>query len=281
MKQPRTHTGKSKIIRDKEEEQIYLDLLNYHFKAVTAEKHPDAMMNLIFQRSFEEVLGVSFSKKRISKRKEKAIKNLILQKLRNKYGRWINLTNFKIKNINQCLFATNFNRVYNVEGQGKLYGNPSDSISGGVFYTTHCLERFEERVPPHLYEPITDRLKTSFKSEPTSADIMFGLVMSSNREHGVWEGFKYLNINVGALVLEDLGDVFIAKTFLTPDMLDPGLKWYQALTEKGDNFHCFADLLKYECVKIERPNFLKDRLAETLDSETVEKILTGDLEDLE
>jgi hypothetical protein len=271
---------RSRLIRNKEEEQVYLDLLNHHFKTVTAEKHPDAMLNLIFRESYEKVLGVSFAKERIGKRKAKAIRNLILLKLQKKYGRWINLTNFKIKNINQCLFMTNFNRVYNVEGQGKLYGNPSHSISGGVFYTEHCLERFEERVSPHLYEPVTERLRFTFKAEPTSADIMFGLVMSSNLEHGVWKEFKYLNINVGALVLEDLGDVFIAKTFLTPDMLYADMKWYQALIQEGDQFHYFADLLKHECIKIEQPDFLINRLAKSLDPETIEKIMKGNFEEI-
>lgn len=276
MKQPITSSGKSKLIRNKEEEQIYLDLLNNHFKAVTAEKHPDAMMNLIFRESFEKILGVSFAKKRISRRKGNAIRDLILQKLRKSYGRWISLTNFKIKNVDQCIFRTNFNRIYSVEGQGKLYGSPSNSISGGIFYTAHCLERFEERIPPYFYEPITEKLRKAFKAEPTSADSIFGLVLSCNQEYGVWKDFKYLNLFVGILVLEDLGDVFIAKTFLTPDMLYKDMKWYQPLTKDDDKFHSFADLLKHECKKIEQPDFFINRLAKKYSPETIEKIMKGE-----
>ena len=271
--------NRSRLIRSKEEEQEYLDLLNRHFKTVTAEKHPDAMMNLIFRESYEKVLGSSFAKKRISKRKAKAIRNLILQKLQRKYGRWINLTNFKVKNINQCIFMTNFNRVYNVEGQGKLYGSPSRNIAGGVFFTEHCLERLEERVPSYLYEPVTQRLKTAFKAEPTSADIMFGLILESNQEYGVWKDFKYLNLNVGALVLEDLGDIAIAKTFLTPHMLYEDMKWYLPLIkDEKFKFNCFADLLKHERIPINKPDFLIDRLAETFDPEGIKEIMRGNLE---
>ena len=265
-------TGRSVLVRDKDEEQMYLDLLNLHFKAVTAEEYPDAIMNLIFREAYEKVLGQFYRKNRVSRRKAKKIKEYILTKLRRKYGRWINLTNFKIKDVDRVIFKTNFNRVYDIKGQGKLYGSPSEQLCGNIFYTTHCLERFEERIPEFLYEPVTETLKRSFKADPTSADIIVGLVMTSNLEYGVWKEFKYLNLNVGALVLEDLGDVFIAKTFLTPDMLYEDMRWYTPLLVEGDrfNFNSFADLLKYKCERIEEPDFLINRLAESLAPEVLE-----------
>lgn len=268
---------KSIIKRDKEEEQIYLDLLNLHFKTVTYEKHPDAMMNLIFQEAFNKVLGANFAKKRISQRKEKRIKEAVLHQLRAKYGRWINLMNFKIKDKNRAFYRTNFNRVYKVEGLGILYGSPSHMLCGNIFYTSHCLERFEERADPFLYEPVKNRIRELYKTEPTSADIMIGLIMSTNYEYGVWKEFKYLNVQIGVLVLQDLGDVFIAKTFLTPDMLYEGMKerWYQPVLKVStreigehfldiDSFHSFADLLKHESRKIEKPTFIVDELTELM-----------------
>jgi len=266
----RSFDGKSRIIRDKEEEQIYLSLLNHHFEAVTAEEYPDAIMNIIFREAYENVLGPFFRKKRVSRRKALKIKEYILKKLRGKYGRWINLTNFKIKDVDRIIFMTNFNRVYNVKDHGKLYGSPSHTICGNIFYTTHSIERFEERVPPFLYDPVTEALRQCYKSAPTSADIMVGLVVKSNKEFGVWKDFKYLNLNVGALVLEDLGDLFIAKTFLTPNMLYEDMKWYRPVIKKDDTFYSFADLLKHESNRIEKPDFLIDRLAEYLDPETMQ-----------
>ena len=169
---------------------------------------------------------------------------------------------------------TNFNRVYNIKGRGghgKLYGSPSHTVCGNIFYTAHSIERFEERVPSFLYDPVTEILRQSYKSAPTSADIMVGLVVTSNKEFGVWKDFKYLNLNVGALVLEDLGDIFIAKTFLTPEMLYEDMKWYRPVVKKDDTFHSFADLLKHESNIIEKPDFLIDRLA--MDQEFTDKIL--------
>lgn len=244
----------------KEEEKKYLEALNKHFKAVTCEKHPDAMLNIIFTDAYEKILGRNFRKQRISKKKEKKLKNEIISRLRHKYGRWINLTNFKIKNPAEIYFQTNFNRVYKVEDMGILYGSPSELICDGIFYTSHCLERFEERANPEFYDPITEEMKKIYKTEPTSADIMIGLIMSSNMEYGRWKDFCYLNVRVGALVLENLTDVFIAKTFLTPDMLHPEMTWYQPLIAPDEHFSSFKELMEIDFIKIEKPSFIFDEL---------------------
>lgn len=274
-------TGRSVLVRDKEEEKMYLDLLNHHFDAVTAEEYPDAIMNLIFREAYETVLGTYYRKQKVSKKKSQKIRDYVLNKLRRKYGRWINLTNFKIKDVDRCVFMTNFNRVYDVKGHGKLYGSPSQNICGNVFYTTHCLERFEERVPEYLYEPITKQLKKNYKADPTSADIIVALVVLSNKEFGVWKEFKYLNLDVGALVMEDLGDIFIAKTFLAPDMLNEEMRWYAPVVTKDDTFNSFADLLKHKSERIEKPDFLIDRLAEVLAPAIIEQILRGEIPEIE
>lgn len=252
-------SGKSLIRRSqssKEEEQKYLEILNKHFKTVTCEKHPNAMLNIIFNNAYEKILGFDFKKKRISKRKEKKLKDEIISDLRRRYGRWINLTNFKAKSPDAILFQTNFNRVYKVENQGILYGSPSESICGGIFYTSHCLERFEERADTTVYTSVANEMKKLYKTEPTSADIIIGLIVASNLEYGKWREFRYLNIHTGALVIEDLNDVFIAKTFLTPDMLYKEMTWYQPLMTYDKKITSFQKLLNMDSIKIEKPLFI-------------------------
>lgn len=255
--------GKTIIRRSavsKAEEEKYLKILNKHFKTMTCEKHPNAMLNIIFTDAYDKILGKNFKKQRISKKKGKKLRNEILRRLRTKYGRWINLTNFKAKDPGSITFQTNFNRVYRVEDQGILYGSPSEMVCDGIFYTSHCLERFEERADSQLYEPVTNEMKGIYGTEPTSADIMIGLVMSSNYEYGRWREFCYLNVRVGALVLEDLGDVFIAKTFLTPDMLHSEMKWYQPIIDPEEHINSFQELINLDSTNISEPTFIHDEL---------------------
>lgn len=263
--------GKSRISRDHSEEEKYLEILNKYFETETFEKHPDAMLNIMFTNTFDEVLGPNFFKSRISKRKEKKIKERLIKKLQSKYGRWINITNFKIKDIDHVRFLTNFNRVYKVKGLGILYGCPSERVCGGVFYTQHCLERFEERLDPVFYSPLALELKKSYGVEPTIADILVGMVMTSNFEYAQKDQFYYLNIRVGILVLKNFQDVFIVKTFLTPEMLQTPLEWFKPLlTQEQDHnpnnfFRSFSDMVNHESIKIQRPSFLLDEFEEFLE----------------
>lgn len=260
-------SNKWKICRpehDKEEEQRYLKLLQNHFDGVsTYEKHPDAMMNIIFTESYQKILGPNYNKRRIGKRKEKQIKALLLERMKNKYGRWINILNFKFKNSNVAVYETNFNRVYRIKNTGILYGSPSNHLCGNIFYTSHCLERFEERVPPEHYFPVINELHRIYKTEPTSADIIVALVLCSNLEYALKDQFCYLNVRVGVLVLEILDNLFIAKTFLTEDMLKDDLQWYFPLMKDGRrDLKSFEELIEKERIKIAAPKFLLEELAE-------------------
>lgn len=274
----------STIHRDKsneDEELRYLDILKKHFTTVYHEKHPTAMLNLIFNDSYDKILGKDYQKKRISRRKAKKLKDEIVSRLRRKYGRWINLTNFKVKNPNDIRFITNFNRVYRIEGHGKLYGSPSELVCGGVFYTSHSLERFEERADPFLYSNVIVALMDAYKTEPTSADILMGLIMTSDYEYGRWKEFLYLNVRVGALVLDDLGEIFIAKTFLSPDMLHPEMKWYQPLMKEDEyrDITSFQELINKKSIPIEEPTFIHDQLLEGLMEELMKKVQKGEYDD--
>jgi len=274
--------GVSKLTRDKREERLYLDLLSNHFdKVTTAEPHPDAIINLIFKDAFDKVLGMNYRKQSISLRKGLKIRNIILERLRKKYGPYINLTHFKIKDAENIRFSTNFNRVFNIKGLGRLYGSPSDLLCGNIFYTTHCLEQLEKRVPEYLYAPLAREIKEAYKMKPTIADIMIGMVMNSNLEYGIWEGFKYINLTYGALVLEDLNDIFIAKTFLTPDMIHRDMEWHAPLLKEGDGFHSFGDVFKHDSIKISKPTFLIDVLNAIFGDDIAQQVLSGPDDDEE
>lgn len=258
-----------RIYRDKEEEQIYLDLLKDHFKDVkTFEKYPDATMNMILSEAFKKILGKNFSKKRISLRKEKKIKKYVREKLEKKYGRWITLTNFKIKSDFTVSYGCNLPRIFDVKNLGRLYGCQSHSSSGNIFLTSHCLERFEERSDPVFYEPISKRLFEVLKTHPTAYDILSYLIRVSNFEYGKIKDKSrkehiYLNTMVGYIVLENFGDVFIAKTFMSPEMAKEKIKWYQADVSK-EEIHSFAEILNSPASPISEPTFLQDMIAELM-----------------
>jgi len=260
---------KSSIKRNKEQEQVYLALLNEHFETVSFEPYNDAMMNLIFTNACDKILGKSFAKKRISLRKEKKIKDEVTRRVRNKYGRWVSLTHFKINNVNKTMyFNTNLDRVFTVAGQGKLYGSYYHSCCGNIFFTEHCLERFEERIGPILYDHLAKKLEESLNGPATSVDILSGMTLSGDLEYGRHENYYHLNANVGILVLEDFGDVFIAKTFLSPEMIKP-IKWYKPDIYNRDVITSFSGVINCKCDRIENPTFIKEVIQKALEAQSL------------
>jgi len=242
---------KSSITRNKEQEQVYLALLNEHFETVSLEKYNDAMMNLIFSEACNKTLGKTFAKKRISKRKEKKIKEYVAIRIRKKYGKWVNMTNFKLKGNYHIQFKTNLDRVFTVTDHGRLFGANYHKACGNIFYTEHCLERFEERVDPIVYEFIMDRIKAIAGSFPTTVDVLSMMIIGSPFEYGKIENHYHLNIVSGVVVLEDFGNVFIAKTFLSPEMIKP-VQWHSPDIDIN-NMKSFADVINAPCVRIEKP----------------------------
>ncbi len=248
---------KSTIVRDKEQEQVYLTLLNEHFETVSLEKYNDAMMNIMFTDACDKVLGKNFAKKRISKRKEKKIKDYVSARIRGKYGKWVSLTNFKLKGINNIYFQTNLDRVFTVTGHGKLYGAYYHRVCGNIFYTAHCLERFEERADMDVYGYMIERMKEVLGAVPTSVDLLSALLMASPLEYGKREGHYHVSIMSGILVLEDFGDVFIAKTFLSQDMIKD-VKWYKPQIDNADAMNSFSDVINSPCEQIDKPVLIND-----------------------
>ena len=176
--------NKFEIVRDKESEQVYLSLLNNHFKTITYEKYIDAMMNVIFTEVKDKVLGKKFNKKRISRKKGTKIKEGVSEKLKHKYGKWVGMSQFKIKDVNTILFHTNLDKVFKVPGYGTLYGAYYKSVCGNIFFTSHSLTRFEERTDLDTTKALSIMFKSQFKTEPTSIDIICGLIFTCEFIYG-------------------------------------------------------------------------------------------------
>jgi len=267
--------GTGRIYRNKEEEHIYHDLLKDHFSSVeTYEKYPDAAFNLLLTAVCDKVLGKNFRKERISQRKSKKINKIVKEKLNKKYGPWITFTNFRIKKDLTIQYRTNLHRIFRVKGRGILYGAEFHDVTGNIFFTSHSIQRFEERADQNYTLPFGGVLKNVFKTEPTSYDLLNYLIRTSNMQYGRIDNYCYLNTVVGYLVLEDLGDVFIAKTFYSNDMKKGDIKWYEADADP-ENATSFADILNSPALPIDEPIFIQDEFKALMGiklEELIEKI---------
>jgi len=261
---------RSEIIRDKENEQVYLSLLNNHFKTITYEKHIDAMINIIFTEVKDKVLGKKFDKKRISRKKGIKIRKGVSDKLKHKYGKWVSLSRFKIKDRSTIAFQTNLDKVFRVPGYGTLYGAYYRSACGNIFFTSHALERFEQRTDADTSKALASLFKDQLDTEATSVDLLCGLIFTCAFVYGKIGKFIHLALPTGVLVLEDLGDVFIAKTFLGPDMIKI-IDWYQpVLVDKSlkhiHEIDSFATLMNAGAERVEPPVFFQN-VKELLEAE--------------
>jgi len=267
---------KTEIVRDKENEQVYLSLLNSHFKTVTYEEHPDAMMNVIFTDARTKVLGKNFQKKRISQRKAKKIKEEVSNRLKRKYGKWVSLSHFKIKDVDTIAFQTNLDKVFKVPGYGALYGAYYRTACGNIFFSSHSLERFEERTEQNVYEIVSDLFREGHKSEPTSVDILCGLIFMSTFVHGRINKYLHLALPTGILVLEDLGDIFVAKTFLSPEMIKE-CTWYKPdvdhTMQQRYESNSFADVINKPSEVTDPPVFVQDLMDLAKNVEGVEIVI--------
>jgi len=184
-----------------------------------------------------------------------------LTRLRNCYGKYLNLTNFKAKDPYDIKFKTNFELVFKTDF-GLLYGCSQVGMWKTIFFTNHSYERFDERCREDIRNFLTEMCRDVIKTEPTTADIINLTVMSSvgNREYANKNKFYYLNIGAGFLVLEDYQDFFLAKTFLSPEMAPEDLEWHMPLLQSDSlsNFTSFRDLFNFNSIKIKKPEFLDE-----------------------
>jgi len=249
-----------------------LEILNKYFRTTTFEKHPKAMISLLFEEIFNKVLGKNFAKQRISKKKFVRLQEEMRYALQSRYGKYMNIY-IKPKSPPWAIkFDTNFHHAYKTEF-GILYGTPSQFDSGHTLFTLHCFQRFQERCDPELYKTVAEIFFEKFKYPPTAGDLVMYLTWTHDMEYARKDKFFYLNIGLGFLVLEDYNEFFVAKTFLTPEMLDTSLIWYTPSTEKKlppEKYPTLKSILLHEPVKIEGPEFIRDRLTKHHQEENLE-----------
>jgi hypothetical protein len=245
-----------------------LELLNKHFRTTTFEKHPKAMMNILFDEAFIKVLGKNFAKQKISKKKRARMQEELQYALQNRYGRFMNICLHKATGKPDALkFDTNFHHAYKTEF-GTLYGAQSRFLCGRMFFTFHCFERFEERCPENIYKALSTIFYEKLRYHPTAADLVMFLTSIVSMEHAKKTKFYFLNVGVGFLVLEDFNEFFVAKTFMTSEMLDPTLEWYRPSEiisiEPTDSL---KRVFEHNPIKIEKPEFIQDWLLKYHDRE--------------
>jgi len=260
-------TGKFLTYQD-DTDKAQLEMLNRYFKTTPSEKHPKAMLSMMFEQTFNKVLGENFCKKRVGERKAERYYAVLLKRLQGCYGKYINVTNFRIKRVTnsyQLHFGTNFSRVYKTEF-GLLYGAPYTGLWEKIFYTYHCFQRFDERCPEIYRKVAAIKIAQNIKTKPTTADIVMTLTMlcRGTFQYAKVNNFYYLNIGPGALVLEGYKEFLIVKTFLMPEMVDKNLKWLQPTLKpeyyrKPSQYFCdIRDLFIFDPFSISGPDFWID-----------------------
>jgi hypothetical protein len=196
--------------------------LKGHFKALTLEKHPTAMIRLIQDNVYKKVFKNHHGAK-LSKSIEAKYRDGMVSEFRRYYGEWINVYDLNIK---KGIFKVNFETAFKTD-LGRLYGSNPGSIHDHVFYTAHSFEQFRDRSDCYKALPL---LVLAYKrirnTDPTPADILKFLALNAFQYCQV-KNSLYVNVNCGVLVFERLsGGILIGKTFLLPDMDFPKEGWY-------------------------------------------------------
>ena len=232
--------------------------LNSHFKTISAEKHPQAMLRFIISNAADKTLkNVYKNKSKISIAVQDRFKDGIIMELRRYYGEWANIYNFNLK---RAVFRSNFDLIFKTEF-GRLYGNSPGTIHDHVFYTSHCFEQHALRGDCYKFFPLlTLAYKRIKNTTPTSADILRFIAVNAS-EFCEDRQFMYVNVDHGVLVFEKLSrGILIAKTFLLPDMDFPKKGWitsrcYGFMLDRTDDGREIQN--KYIQVPIEKPEFFR------------------------
>ena len=209
-------------------------ILKAHFAFIEpVEEHANVSLSYVFEEALTEVYGKK-NPERYSKKKLEKIKVKIQNKLRTRYGKWITLSQLIWKRrTSNFRFFTNFNCTYRTK-KGLLYGHYKTGRLRQLFYTSHCLQRFEERVNEKQYDNFRKAYKKINGVYPIANDIIDFLIFCSF-QYGIAKDYRYLNIYFGTLVVEVFKDVYIVKTFLLPEMHDKRkVNWYRIVPNKFD-----------------------------------------------
>lgn len=200
-----------------------LELLNANFKTCILEKHPYANMVSLITQASEKVLGKNFNGEKVGVKKQYRIHDIVLNQMHARYGPQVNV---KIVNIKKWRWATNLNRVYKTEN-GRLFGT---YFFDDFFFTAHSLDRWEERINHDRFKYFSQYFKLRYHTYPNSLDM---LIFTIRMPHQIglkrdYPNYRYLNMNQGCLVIEILGGICVAKTFLSLDMVkdEKYISWF-------------------------------------------------------
>jgi hypothetical protein len=232
-----------------------LDILKKCFKTFAVERYPEVMIDSFFNES-EKIYLNENKKLKISQKIIKKIFDDVDRKMKNHYGKWVSITQYDRKGR----FKTNINQVFKTD-QGKLY-NFIDFKN--MFFTSHSLERFEERVSNEKYKDIINIYK-KIKVNPSIIDVINVLLKVCSQFSIDDNGFLYLNINFGILVVQSINqNVCIVKTFLSPEMNKSFLKWtffkkeYDIFIDSKLNVDFLIDYKKDMAITFKNPVFELD-----------------------
>jgi len=238
------------------------DILKAHFDSdiKKIEKYLPANLSRLITDTFAEVCGKGYTK-RPSKKQIKKIKNGVVQKIRLRYGKFFDLNDFEYHNRKDSFrLITNLNYSYRHK-KGLLYGHPPDTYLRPLFYTTHSLERFQERVDQKHYKPLAEAYKRVWGSDPTPASILDILVGSSliwghNRES------QFLYPLFGSLLIDNYKGVLVCKTFLLKHMLSEDISWnkvdaIEIAGEEKIHLSKISDIFEHKSSSAE-PSFFED-----------------------
>jgi hypothetical protein len=266
------------MTRENSEDQ-YIRALKTKYKVVPAEKYPDAIVKLHLDQAKLKFVG----NKKIKQRMVDRMSKYIQEKIKISYGKYATMSNLVVKD-GGVKFHTNFHLIFKVKDEnhnlGYLYGSDMTGICDGILFTEHSLQRFEQRAVPFFYETAKTKFKDQIGNEPTVLDVLaFTMTTKEIFEYGKYNDLLYLNVHTGILVLERIEDIYIAKTYLTPGMLNTPVTWYRVKQRESPYIgaHTFFSL---ECEEIKDPVFFGNRsLKEFI--RLHEKIKDGNVKDLQ
>jgi len=186
------------------------------------EKYSAANLSRMISEASYSICGKSF--KTPSRKQIKKIKKEVTRKIQLRYGKYFSLKGFNFINRRDSFnFGTNLNYSYKHK-KGVLYGHAPDTFLRPLFYTTHSLDRFTERVDPDSYKKISEAFRRSNGTDPSPADIL-DIFAKGSFSFGYDKDYRFLNVFWGTLVLEMYKDVLVCKTFLLPEMVKEGVNW--------------------------------------------------------
>ena len=225
------------------------DLLKKNLNAIPVDRHPDAMLNELLDRAENEEFG-NRKPVRMKQRQAKRIIDRVNEGLRRRYGKYANICNYRVRN-GVLGFTPNITHVYRSPG-GQIFGNFSGRFSR-VFFTSHSIERFEERTSPGVLDSMREFHRKGAGVEPTALDLLrYGFRFGVH--HGVEfardkvskDSDLYVNLGHGSLVFNRFETIFVARTFLSAEMMKVkmGLEWFASDFDKikeEDPFDSFVD----------------------------------------